>query len=446
MAMNRRDFLKTTLGATALGVAPFNIGRAGPSPNDKLNIAVIGCGRQGGDNARMLAQTDNIIAICDCHESWHKKAISRHKPLHGIKLWKDYRRMFDKIGKDIDAVCIATPEHSHYAISMYFMRREKHIYCQKPLCHTVNEVRLLTEESKKYPKVVTQMGHQGHSTQSSANIYNWARAGAVGEIREVVAYSTKNYWTDKPLATGSTCPPDLDWGLYLNRAGMIPFSSSYLNREWIRYNHFSGAVGDMGAHILDPGYYALDLKVPTSVRADVKIPAAPYSLPRSGIITWEFPARGSMPPVTMKFYLGTEGLKYPHPKHLEKKRRGITSGSVLVGENASIMAGSHSQGGRIIPEARMKDVGRPNGDAYRCKGRNHFQNFTLACKGKDKAMSTFEYAGPLSEIIVLGDIALMHPNKTLLWDAESMKITNDEAANNSLFMRRLDPRDDMEWM
>ncbi|MHC5056017.1 MAG: Gfo/Idh/MocA family protein [Planctomycetota bacterium] len=443
--LTRRGFMKGAISVGALTILPERVW-AGPSPNGKLNIAVIGVGRQGSDNARALSQTDNIIALCDCHESWHKKAIRRHKVLHGVKLWKDYRRMFDRIGEEIDAVCVATPEHSHYAISMYAIRRGKHVYCQKPLCHTVNEVRLLTEESKKHKEVVTQMGHQGHSTRSSANIRDWAQDGAVGEIREVVAYSTKNYWTSKPLAPNSTCPPDLDWSLYLNRAGHIPFSSSYLNREWIRYNHFSGAVGDMGAHILDPGYYGLDLKVPSSVRADVKIPAAPYSLPRSGIITWEFPARGKMPPVTMKFYLGTEGLKYPFPKHLEKGRRQITSGSVLVGENASIMAGSHSQGGRIIPEARMKEVGRASGKAFRCKGKNHFHNFTLACKGEDTAMSPFEYAGPLSEIIVLGDVALMHPKRTLLWDSKNMKITNDEAADKSLFMRRLNPRDGMGWI
>lgn len=442
--MKRRDFVRAALGATALGTAPFNIVKAGPSPNSKLNIAAIGVGRQGSDNARTLSRHDNIIALCDVHESWHKRAIGRHKVLHKVKLWKDYRVMFDKIGKEIDAVCVATPEHSHYAISMYAIRRGKHVYCQKPLCHTVNEVRLLAEESKKH-KVVTQMGHQGHSSRSSANIRDWAQDGAVGEIREVVAYSTKNYWTAKPLARNCKVPPDLDWSLYLNRAGEIPFSASYMNREWIRYNHFSGAVGDMGAHILDPGYYGLDLRVPLSVRADVKKPAVPYSLPRSGVITWKFAARGKMPPVTMKFYLGTEGLKYPFPKHLEKGRRRITSGSVLVGENASIMAGSHSQGGRIIPEARMREVGKPSGKAFRCKGRDHFANFTLACKGEDTAMSPFEYAGPLSEIIVLGDVALMHPNRTLLWDSKNMKITNDAAADRSLFMRRLNPRDDMNW-
>ena len=443
-SIRRRDFLKSALAASAVSVVPFNILKAGPSPNGKLNIACIGVGMQGSSNAEYLARTDNVIALCDVDQAWHKKQIQNRKNLHGIKLWTDYRVMFDKLGKQIDAVLIATPEHNHYTISTAAIRRGKHVYCQKPLCHTVNEVRLLTEETRKHKKVVTQMGNQGHSGRSSAMLRDWGQAGSVGPIREVHAYSRKNYWIDKPVVKGSVVPETLDWNLYLNRAEEIPFSTSYMNREWIRYSHFSGAVGDMAAHIFDPAYYALDLRVPLSVRAEVNTPAYPGSLPRSGVITWEFAARGKMPPVTMKYYLG-EDIEFPRPKHLEPGRREITSGSVMVGENASIMAGSHSQGARIIPESVMKETPRPPEVAFRCKGRTHFDNWTLACKGEDTAMSHFEYAGPLSEIIVLGDIALLHPGRTLLWDSKNMKITNDEAANKSLFMRRLAPRDHLNW-
>ena len=442
--VNRRNALRSVAAASLVTAAPFNILKAGPSPNSKLNIAVIGVGNQGSGNAMSLLKTDNVIAMCDVHESWHKRAIKNKEPLQGIELWTDYRRMFDKIGDKIDAVCIATPEHSHFTISMSAIRRGKHVYCQKPLCHTVNEVRLLTEEAAKYPDIVTQMGHQGHSTSSSANLRDWGLAESIGPIREVNCYSRKNYWTDKPIAAATKPPKDLDWDLYLNRAAEIPFSESYMNREWIRYTHFSGAVGDMAAHIYDPAYYSLDLRVPLSVRADVEIPAMPGSLPRAGVITYEFGARGKKPPVTMRYYLGP-GIDFPFPKHLEEGRKAITSGSVMVGENASIMAGSHSQASRIIPEVMMKETPRPPQEAFRCKGKTHFENFTLACKGEDTAMSPFSYAGPLSEIIVLGDIALVHPGKTLKWDAKKMEITNDKAANASLFMRRLSPRDEMNW-
>jgi len=442
--IKRRDFLKSTLAATAIGITPFNILKAGASPNSKLNIACIGVGSQGSGNSEYLARKDNVIALCDVDEAWHKSKIKNCANLQGIKLWTDYRVMFDKIGKDIDAVLIATPEHNHYTIATAAIRRGKHVYCQKPLCHTVNEVRLLAEEAAKHKNVVTQMGNQGHSGSSSAMLRDWGVARTIGPIREVIAYSKKNYWIDKPLVQGSVVPKTLDWNLYLNRAEMIPFSTSYMNREWIRYSHFSGAVGDMAAHIFDPAYYALDLRIPLSVRADVNTPAYPGSLPRSGVITWAFGPRGDMPPVTLKYYLGQD-IEFPWPKHLETNRAPITSGSVMVGENASIMAGSHSQGARIIPESVMKETPRPPQAAFRCKGRTHFDNWTLACKGEDKAMSSFDYAGPLSEIIVLGDIALVNPGRTLLWDAKNMKITNDEEADKSLFMRRIAPRDDMNW-
>jgi len=254
-SVKRRTFLKAALAATAVPT----IQRAGTPPSRKLNVACVGVGRMGSADAYTIAQLENVVALCDVDQAWHKKHVARFDCLKGIKLWTDYRVMFDRIGKDIDAVHIATPEHAHFAISMYFIKRGKHVYCQKPLCHTVNEVRRLTEESTKH-QVVTQMGHQGHSSSSSANIRDWALAGSIGEIREVIAYSRKNYWTDKPPAEPTDPPPTLDWNLYLNRAEMIPFSTSYMNREWIRYSHFSGAVGDMGAHILDGGYYALDLR------------------------------------------------------------------------------------------------------------------------------------------------------------------------------------------
>ena len=204
----------------------------------------------------------------------------------------------------------------------------------------------------------------------------------------------------------------------------------------------------MGAHTLDAAYYSLDLKVPLSVRAEVEVPAKPWSLPSGGLITWEFGARGDMPPVTLRYYLGTankEGLE--RPKHLEPERKfDHGSGSYIIGETGTIKSGSHSHGGRIIPEEKMQEIGKPSGSSYRNEGSGHFENFVLACQGTGKAMSNFEYAGPLSEIIVLGDIALMHPNRTLEWDAKNMQITNDEQANNSLYMRHDEPRDHMDWV
>ncbi|MCP4758394.1 MAG: Gfo/Idh/MocA family oxidoreductase [Fuerstiella sp.] len=442
--MKRRSFIKSAAAATAFSAAPFNILRAGPSPNSKLNIACIGVGGRGSAVAGGMAGSDNIVALCDVHETWHKKAIAGQKALHSVKLWKDYRVMFDKIGNEIDAVMVATPDHARFAIAMAALQSGKHVYAEKPLCHTIKEIRLLTEEAAKHPKLATQMGNQGHSSESAAQINDWVRAGVIGPVREVVAFSKKNYWTDTPIVKGSAVPDGLDWNLYQNRAGEVPFSESYMNREWIRYRHFSGSVGDMGGHTLDAGFYALDLGAPISVRAEVNTPATSWSMPRSGVIAWEFPARGEKPPVTMKYYLGTD-IEFPRPRHLDPDQKMIGAGSFLVGEKGSIQAGSHSQGAKLIPKTLHEATSKVTETAFRCAAQGHSANWTMACKGEDTPMSSFDYAGPLSEIVVLGNIALTNPGRTLNWDSKKLKITNDEAANQSLFLHRLDPRDDLNW-
>ncbi len=445
--VRRRDFLKTALAASAAGVAPFSILRSGAAPNSKLNIVGVGIGGMGTNNLAMLVRKHNIIGIADPDEAWSGAKTKRHAQLNGVKRWRDYRVMFDKIGKEIDGVCTATPEHARFAVCMYFMARGKHVFAQKPLCHTVDEARILHKASKKY-KVVTQMGNQGHSTESTALIRDWIEAGSIGHVKEVIGYSTKNYWTKDAVVGGCAIPDTLDWDVWLNRAEEIPYSTSYMNREWIRFSHFSGVVGDMASHTLDPANYALRLGAPTSVHAELLEPAAKGALPKAGVVTWEFPARDKLPPVTMKYYVGP-GLEKPRPKHVEKGRNisGFqNAGAVFVGESASIIHGSHSQSPRIYPETAMKATPKPPRVSYRSKARGHENNWTEAILGNDKAMSHFDYACPFSETIILGDIALMHPGKKLLWDAEKMVITNDEAANKSIFMRRLAPRDDMGWM
>jgi len=443
-SMKRRSFLKATLAASVAGVASFNIQAAGPSANSKLNIVGVGIGGMGANNLKNLRGRHNIIGIADPDEERSGKKYPDPK----VKRWRDYRKMFDDIGKDIDGVITATPEHARFAVCMYFIKRGKHVYAQKPLTHTVNEARVLLEESKKH-KVVTQMGNQGHSTRETALIRDWIKAGAIGNVTEVIGYSRKNYWTKVKPVEGGTAPSTLDWNLWLNRAEKIPFSSSYMNREWIRYSHFSGVVGDMATHILDPANYALELGAPLSIEAQVqeKHRGYPGSLPVAGVVTWAFPARGDMPPVTMKYYVGPE-IEYPRPKRLEEGRsaRFMGSGSVMVGDKASMYAGSHSQSPRIFPETAMKATPKPKAISERNKGGSHEGNWIWAIQNGKQAMSNFKYACPFTETLILGDVALMNPGRKLLWDAKNMKITNDEDANKDMFMRRLAPRDDMKWI
>lgn len=441
--MRRRLFLKSALAASAAGVAPFNIQAAGPSPNSKLNIVGVGIGKMGSNNLKSL-RGHNIIGIADPDEAWSV----RHYRGEGIKRWRDYRRMFDDIGKDIDGVITATPEHARFAVCMYFIKRGKHVFAQKPLCHTVNETRMLYEETKKH-KVVTQMGNQGHTTGSTALIRDWIKAGAIGKVSKVIGYSRKNYYTNKKPVPTEKIPDTLDWNLWLNRAEEIPYSSGYMNREWIRFSHFSGVVGDMATHILDPANYSLELGAPVSVEADVKEEhrgIQGYSLPKAGVITWEFAAKGDQPPVTMQYYVGPE-IEYPRPERLEKGRNAgwMDSGAVMIGDKASMFHGSHSQSPRIFPEATMKETPKPEAVSERNKGRNHEGNWTKAIIDGGKAMSNFEYACPFTETLILGDVALMHPGRKLIWDSKKMKITNDKEANESIFMRRIDPRDHLKW-
>ena len=442
-SIKRRRFLKAALAASATTIAPFNILAAGTSPNSKLNVVGVGIGRQGSGDLKALGN-HNIIGIADPDEAWSTTCY----PSTNVKRWRDYRRMFDDIGKEIDAVVTATPDHARFAVCMFFITRGKHVYAEKPLCHTVNETRLLFQESQKH-NVVTQMGNQGHSAESTAQIRDWIKAGSIGKVTEVIGYSRKNYGTLVQPVQGSVIPTTLDWNLWLNRAEEIPFSTSYMNREWIRFSHFSGLIGDMATHILDPANYALELGAPISVEAEVleKHRRFPDSLPIAGVITWEFAARGDQPPVTMKYYLGPE-IPYPRPERSEEAWLApyIDSGSVMVGETASIFAGSHSQSPRISPEAAMQATPKPPRVSPRNPGSDHVGNWTQAIIDGGQAMSNFEYACPFTETLILGDVALTNPGRKLIWDAKNMKITNDEEANKSMFMRRLAPRDEMGWI
>jgi len=442
-SIKRRSFLKAGLAATATGMAPFNILAAGPSPNSKLNVVGVGIGRQGSADLRALG-SHNIIGIADPDEAWSGK----YYPSTDVKRWRDYRRMFDDIGKDIDAVVTATPDHARFAVCMFFINRGKHVYAEKPLCHTVNEARILYRASRKH-KVVSQMGNQGHSAESTAQIRDWIKAGCIGKVTKVIGYSRKNYGTLEEPVQESVIPKTLDWNLWLNRAEEIPFSTMYMNRNWIRYSHFSGLIGDMATHILDPANYSLELGAPISVEAEVleKHRKFPDSLPIAGVITWEFASRGDQPPVTMKYYLGPD-IPYPRPKRFEEGRSApfMDSGSVMVGEMASLFAGSHSQGPSLFPEAVMQATPRPPRVSERNRGKGHVGNWTQAIIDGGQAMSNFEYACPFTETLILGDVALTNPGRKLIWDSENMKITNDEEADKSMFMRRLAPRDAMGWI
>jgi len=439
--VTRRGFLATTAttaaAAAAITVLPSHVlGREGQTPpSDKLNIAGIGVGGMGGGNVRSCSR-ENIVALCDVDRKYAAGTFKRYPK---AKTYTDYRVMLDK-QKDIDAVIVATPDHTHAVISLAAMQAGKHVFCQKPLAHTVREARVLAAAAKKY-KVQTQMGNQGHSSESIRLLREWIQAGAIGDVKEVHA------WSDRPIGgpwyanfavkelpkSFPPVPDTLDWDLWLGPAKDRKYHPAYVPfkwRGWLDYG--TGALGDMGCHILDPAFWALDLGQPTSVQAEVehvKPELAPEVFPISSKLTYEFPARGKMPPLKL---IWTDGhFKKKVPPMLEKGRRMHASGAVIYGEKETILHGSHGAGGmRIIPEARMKAFKRPDKSIQRVKG-GHEGDWVRACKeGKDgkPASSNFSYGGPLTEMVLLGVIAMRVPGKKLLWDSKNLKFTNSPEA------------------
>jgi predicted dehydrogenase len=439
-SISRRGLLRgAAVSAAAFTVVPSHVlGRSGGrAPSNKLNIAVIGAGGMGAGNTNRCS-TENIVALCDVDE---KQAAGTFKKYPKAKRYTDFRVMLDKQDKDIDAVIVATPDHTHAVAAMACIKRRKHMFVQKPLAHSIYEVRSLTEAARKY-KVQTQMGNQGHSSEEIRLLCEWIQDGAIGPVREVHAWSDRpvggHPWSDFPIMSRPKetppIPPTLDWDLWLGPAQYRPYHPIYVPMTWRGWWDFgTGALGDMGCHILDPAFWALKLAAPSRVEATTthyvpEVSAETY--PRASIVRYQFPARGDMPPVKLTWYDGR--LLPPRPTDLEPGRRLPGNGALLIGEKGTIMHGSHGAGGlRIIPETKMKAYKRPAKTLPRVKrgSGGHEQDWIRACKDGKPASSNFDYGGPLTEMVLLGVLAMRVKDTRLEWDSRSLRITNNEKAN-----------------
>ncbi|MBM4028154.1 MAG: Gfo/Idh/MocA family oxidoreductase [Planctomycetes bacterium] len=422
--MNRRQFLG---GAAAVGVftiVPRHIlGGAGQvPPSEKLNIAGIGVAGMGAADLQAVS-TENIIALCDV--DWRHAAKTFDKYPDARK-HRDFRKMLEAEDKNIDAVVVSTPDHIHAAAAMMAIKMGKHVYCQKPLCHNVYEVRQLTEAARKH-KVMTQMGTQLHATGEMKTFVEWVKSGVIGKIRKVDIWSGKNWGGGERPTDTSPVPETLDWDLWLGPAPYRPYCERrYLPGEWRRWWDFgTGTLGDMGCHIIDPACWALDLGYPTSVEAQPG-PFNSETYPQKTIVKWEFPARGELPAVTMTWYDGEN--RPPRPAELEETRNMPDQGGLYYGETGTILL-AHGGNPRLIPESRMKDLKRP--EPFLQRGIDHWQDWIRACKGGPKPLSNFDYAGPLTETILLGNIAALAKQK-LQWDGPGMRVTNLPEANKLL--------------
>jgi predicted dehydrogenase len=423
--ISRRDFM----GAGAAVVAAFTIvprhvlgGPGYTPPSEKLNIAGIGVGGQGTRDLEQVSD-ENIVALCDVDE---ERAAETYDLYPEAKKYCDFRKMLEK-EKNIEAVIVATPDHTHAVASMMAIKMGKHVYCEKPLTYSIYEARQLTKAARQ-AKVATQMGNQGHSGEGNRLIYEWIRDGAIGPVREVHTWTNRPIWPqgiDRPKETPPP-PNTLDWDLWLGPAPDRPYNPAYLPFKWRGWWDFgTGALGDMACHIVDSPFWALKLGHPISVEASsTKVNSETY--PLASTVHYYFPAREGMPPVKMTWYDG--GIMPPQPEELEPGRRmgSDNGGALFVGEKGKLVCGCYGGGPRLIPEAKMAAYERPPKTIPRVKG--HHKDWVQACKGGRPACSNYDYAGPLAEVVLLGNIALRVRGK-LYWDGPNMRFTNNDDAN-----------------
>jgi predicted dehydrogenase len=426
--VTRRTFIRSASAAAAFMIVPRHVLGQTP-PSAKLNIAGIGIGGICKSNLDAL-KTENIVALCDVD---HDYAAPVFKKYPNAKIHTDYREMFDK-QKDIDAVVIATPDHTHAVISMAAIQAGKHVYCQKPLTHDVYEARMLAKAAKE-KKVITQMGIQGHSQEGFRLICEWVQAGAIGEVREVDAWCSLSYypwghaswsskWGERPTET-MPVPDTLNWDLWLGPAPQREYHRAYHPRTWRCWWDFgNGMMGDRGAHTFDPVVSALKLGQPTSIEA-TSCGLTKETHPLGSIVTYKFPARENLPPVKLTWYAGT---RPPRPEELEDDRQmPKEGGSIIKGTRGKIMAGVYGDSPRLIPEKAMQEFQRPPKTLPRVPD-SHEMDWVRACKTGQPAGADFSYSGPLTEICLLGNIAIRTDSR-IEWDSENMKVTNLPKAN-----------------
>jgi predicted dehydrogenase len=393
-----------------------------------VNVAGIGAGGLGaGDIATHAKNGANIVALCDVDD----KAPS-FRSFPKAARYRDFRKLIDKEAKNIDAVTVGTPDHIHAVAAMAAVRAGKHVYCQKPLTHTLHECRELTKAARA-AGVMTQMGNQGHATEGARLTNEWIQAGVIGEVREVHVWSDRAglLWKqgiDRPKESPPV-PSTFDWDLWLGPIHERPYNTIYAPLGWRGWRDFgTGALGDMGCHIIDHPVWALGLGAPSTVEASVTLDGSVVAgggpnfetYPIASIITYQFPARDARPPVTMTWYEG--GLMPPTPAEMPDGVRLEGNGVLYVGSKGKMHHSSHGGMPMLLP-ASLNDQAKTVARTMK-RSPGHYEEWLLACKGGARPISNFDYAGPLTEIVLLGVLALRAPGKRLQWDGANLKVKN----------------------
>lgn len=461
--MKRRNFIKKTAGATvAFSIVPsFVLGKTHIPPSDTLYVGAIGVGGRGAGVVRDLATTKKVkfVALCDVDDDMAKGSYSAHPK---ARRYKDFRKLYDAHINEIDAVMVATPDHTHATIALPFMRAKKHAYVEKPLTHNIHEARLMANVAKE-KNIVTQMGNQGSSSEGIRVAQEWIDSGVIGTIKKVDCWTNRPVWPQglRNINKGEPIPPTLDWDLWLGPAQDRPYHSAYLPFKWRGWWDFgTGGLGDMGCHIMETPFRTLGLGSPYEAEASCTtvwagdFVEADYNkaCPPSSIVRLKFDTvkHGK---VDLNWYDG--GIMPDLPDELKDGEfiGDWSGGSVFYGTKGMLVTDCYSGNPRLLPSNTMKYFKTPEPTLPRIKNGSsgHALNWVEACMTGIKTSSPFSYAGPLTESVLMGNLAIkafqykvLKEGKTqsdwapfdypgrrkLLWDGKAMRVTNYEKAND----------------
>ncbi len=450
---SRRDFLKTgAVAAASFMIVPrFVLGGKGyVAPSDRLLIAGVGVGGKGGDDINHFAKTGraDMAYLCDVDDA---RAANTVKKFPKATYYKDWRKLFDKEIKNFDAVSVSTPDHMHAIIAYHAMQLGKHVYVQKPLTHDIAEARLLTAAAKKF-KVVTQMGNQGSSNDGTRKLSEWYDAGLIGDVHTVYCWTNRPVWPQGIAwpSTKAEIPSTLDWDLWLGTAPQKNFVDNLVPFNWRGWwDYGTGALGDMGCHLVEAPFRVLDIKYAKDVQASVgsvyvgefKEGHFPESCPPSSHITLTFPkTHKTKGDVTLHWMDG--GIQPERPVELEANEDWggeSGNGTLFIGTKGKMFSSTYSEGATLLPKSRNSETTNIPQKWARVPGQSegHYGQWVDACiagYGKKEVSSPFEIAGPLTEALLMANLAVRgHQLKgghiKMLWDNENTRVTNFDEAN-----------------
>lgn len=453
----RRNFIKKGILATGgITVLPSSVIFAGAkkgtvAPSDKVNLACVGIGHRGGEIVKSLYNSGmaNVVALCDV-DMGAEHTLELMELFPDVPRFTDFREMFDKMSKKIDAVSVGTPDFSHFPISMLAMSQGKHVYVEKPMARTFNEIDLMMAAAKKY-NVATQMGNQGHSGENYFQFKAWKEAGIIKDVTAMTAHMNnwRRWHSFDPTITSmppkEELPETLNWDVWLNTSQYQDFNKDYHHGQWRCWYDFGmGALGDWGAHIMDTAHEFLDLGLPYEINPLRLDSHNSFFFPYSSTLVFKFPERNGMPAMDISWYDGLDNIpsvpegygsletdpNIPPPSKGAVQPTKLPPGKIIYSKELTFKGATHSAPLHIIPQERALEMESSLPEVPPSPS-NHFENFLLACKGEEKCRSSFDISGPLSQVFTLG-VAAQRLSTKLLFDRETRQITNNEFANQML--------------